>query len=115
MYRYQIWSKDKWGERNASPEEVVYSLDQAFMRAKAISKKAVYIPNEMISPFGPVGATKYPMIFVLDCCQTPTKLRGFAYKGNWRDAVDNCKSCHNFSENEEDCKACGGACWSPYR
>jgi hypothetical protein len=115
MYRYQVWNRDNWGRRNGVPDEIVYSLDQALIQAKAISKKAIYVPNAMIEPFGPVGANVYPTIFVLDCCQAPSRLRGFAYKGKWRDAIDNCNSCHNMAYGEDDCKACGGACWSPYR
>jgi len=115
MYRYQIWNRYRWGERNASPEDIVYSLDTAMYQAKTISKKGVYIPNAMIAPFGPVGDIKYPMIFVLDCSQVPARLRGFAFKGKWLDAIDNCNSCANMSITEEDCKFCGGACWSPYR
>lgn len=119
MYRYQVWMRDKWAVRNASPEETVYSLDAALQKAKDISKKGIPTPTTSYSnPFSiPVSSTetKYPVVFVLDCCQVPQRIRGIAYKGKWRDAIDNCKSCHNYSTNEEDCSFCGGASWSPYR
>lgn len=115
MYRYQIWMQHKWHERNASPEEVVYSLDSALLRAKEISKQHLII-HHPTNPFASAYTeTRYPVVFVLDCCQVPSRLRGSAFKGKWRDAVDNCNSCNNMSMNADDCAACGGACWKPYR
>ena len=113
MSRYQVWNRNKWAGRNASPEEICYTLDGAMLKAKELSKKAS--PNGMFFLFGGVPTENYPTMFVLDCSQVPQKVRGVAYKGKWHDAVDNCKSCNNSSINEDSCKLCGGASWSPYR
>ncbi len=110
MYRYQVWMQHKWGLRNASPEEIVYTLDQAMLRAKEISKKIVSIGN----PFLFINSV-YPMVFVLDCCEVPSRVRGISFKGNWKDSVANCNACKNTASNKDDCKLCEGACWSPHR
>ena len=117
MYRYQVWIKDNWSNSNASPEETCYTLDSALAKAKEISKKGKTV-HHSFNPFmppQPSSSVRYPTVFVLDCCQVPQRVRGIAYKGKWRDAVDNCKSCNNYSNNEEDCHLCGGASWTPYR
>jgi len=119
MYRYQVWKRDNWSGNNASPEETCYTLDGAMNKAKELSKKPQVIKHP-VNPFAPPGtqaetSTRYSVIFVLDCTQVPQKVRGIAYKGKWRDAVDNCKACKNSSFDEDDCSLCGGASWSPYR
>jgi hypothetical protein len=122
MAKFEIWNKEKLGQRSGLPDNTFYTLGRAMDEARDLSKGTKPTSVWQTDPKDPWGSGKSiivdvpKMYAVIERSDAASAVRGYGVNGKWFDARD-CKRCKNTGQDskswQELCPSCNGSSFKP--
>ena len=122
MARYEVWAKEKLGQRTGTAEIVCYVIDTAIREAETRSRGTHTISvynskkKDAAHPWGVNEDVEVPNTFIVVERDKQSSIRGFGISGKYVAARD-CKRCNNTGNDPNaynmPCNSCQGAAYRP--